>query len=145
MNQRISFVETRRHINRVRREDVFCLKPASGWVWAQRICIWVLRKLNCQWYEEVESYTRHVIDTDDFIKNLSLQHKGILDHCHREAGRLLMGAEDFQDLMSSPLVSQQMQFMASYAYAEHGRREIFGLEVTIIPWMKGILVMPRGD
>ena len=53
--------------------------------------------------------------------------------------RLLIGAEDFEELMHEKEISESMTFRANY----YDHQEIVGLKVTVIPWMRGVLVLPK--
>lgn len=137
--QHVEFIETKTtHHLRV-HEDRFQLTPKRGWLRLQRLCFWVLAKLECHSVDEVIEYTRHRIDTDDLVRKIHMQRIGLLEHYNREGRRLLIGAEDFSKLMGSPEIRNLMSFDAKY----HSGREIMGMKVTVVPWMKGMLVLPK--
>lgn len=142
MNNLVEFVEMERITDWVVREDVFCVTPARGWMPVQRLCFWILRKLQCHWSEKVSTVRRHVINPSSFTENLHRQNKGLLEHAHQQGRHILIGSGDFAALMDSQEIGSRFSFSAPYSYAENGRVSIFGMRVTIIPWMKGMLVMP---
>ena len=144
MSQPIHFVELQRASMTVVRDDIFCLQPKRGWLWAQKLALWMLRKLGCQWNESVVKYERHVIDPGKFLDVLQRQQRGLLDHCHHQARHLLIGSDDFAELMCSDVLRHHHQFIAEYRHSDGVRGTMFGLKVTIVPWMTGFLVMP-GD
>jgi hypothetical protein len=82
--------------------------------------------------------TRHIIDSDVFMERIFKQQEHLLGYFNHKPKRLLIGSEDFSELMNSDEVRNVMMFNASYNYG----REICGLQVEVIPWMRGILVMP---
>ena len=52
--------------------------------------------------------------------------------------RRLVGGEDFQQLMGSPEIHNVLNFSAPIGWG----REIYGLKVEVIPWMRGMVVLP---
>ena len=82
--------------------------------------------------------TRIPID-GDFVERLFKQRAWITDHLSREPKTLLIGAEDYEQIMNCPQINQRLRFDTSYMF---GNRQIIGLTVEIIPWMRGMVVMP---
>lgn len=81
----------------------------------------------------------------DFMQTLYEQRRELMQMFNREPKRLLVGAEDFAQMMRHPDVGRQaFQFEAEYSMGggAKNRPRICGLEVEVIPWMRGILVMP---
>ena len=109
--------------------------------WLQKACFFVLRKLRAHYLEKTISIERHAIDASTFIDRLFKQMDGIQGSFNRTPAKLLIGAEDYANLMHEMVATQPFSFSAEYGY----RREILGLEVQVIPWMRGCLVMPEPD
>ena len=140
MNQEVVFVETQRTSELRLREDRYQYMPKKGWAWLQRVCFWFLGRIGCNPFDEVVAYSRHRIDTQNLVKAIHEQHSGLLDMYHAvKAERLLIGSEDFARLMGAPEIQNMMSFHAAYANG----RAIFGMKVTVIPWMSGVLIVPR--
>jgi hypothetical protein len=84
--------------------------------------------------------TRHTIDTDDFIERLLRQESNLIAHFNIRPTRVLMGTKDFSAMMNCIEIRRGLGFTFNTSY-NYGR-EILGLRVEVIPWMRGILVMP---
>jgi len=135
----VEFIETRQKLNRVLLPDRFQYRPEKGWAWLQRVCFWFLRRRNCNVVEEQVTYTRHTVDTANALHAIAKQRAGLLQHYNHEGERVLIGAEDFAQLMSSPEISNMVSFTASYRDGP----QVMGMRITVLPWMRGILVLPR--
>jgi hypothetical protein len=79
------------------------------------------------------------VNGKDFMDALWKQRRALVESFRREPTKILMGGEDYEALMRSPAVRQSFVVNAEFHY---GKREIYGLTVTVIPWMRGTLVMP---
>ena len=55
-----------------------------------------------------------------------------------ESKVLLIGAEDYAELMHEVASTQIFSFKSEYGYGE----KILGMKIKVIPWMRGCLVMP---
>ena len=108
--------------------------------WWDKIRWQIVKRLGGANPLETVKVKRIFIDADKFMEKLFKQRTALLEHFNLEAEELLIGADDFEELMNEENIKQSFSFYASY---NHGRREIYGLKITVIPWMKGILVMPK--
>lgn len=122
------------------RKDAFALREDRGFVWLQKLAIFVLAKLGCQLVEDRVEVQRVVLDGRTFVERILKQRAELERHFNKRAVSLLIGAEDYADLMGSPEITQMLTFRADDAYMYRG--EFMGLTVTIVPWMRGLLVMP---
>ncbi len=124
--------------------DAFEYKPANGWALLQRLAIRVLRWRKCFACTEFVTYERHQIgrDGESFMQRLLEQQDNLLN-LDRQPKRLLIGAEDYGRLMSEEPSVSGFDFSATY-YMGNGtsRPTLCGLRVEVIPWMRGMLVMP---
>lgn len=128
---------------------------------AGRVNVWLQRKawayLGQQgalkhYFRPDVSYHRYVVDPQAFAKAIYTQKRELHDHWMHTARTLLIGSEDYADLMCSPEFVQHASAAFSFqvdAYRsnqdERGKwREptMFGLEVHVVPWMRGMVVMP---
>jgi hypothetical protein len=89
-------------------------------------------------YEPVVTVNRHAIDADTFLNRLLKQRHALFDGFGEEAKTILIGSEDYFELMSEPFINQSFCFAAELAL----NRRVIGLEVKVIPWMRGAVVMP---
>lgn len=128
-------------------KDAFELREDRPALWLQRICLYVLRKLGCFACTKTFSVERHHVGKNGkrFMDALWDQRRNVYDYLDREPSRLLIGSQDFDELMQSRELSQEyFGFHAQYNVGNDARRSptIMGLEVEVVPWMRGILVMP---
>lgn len=124
----ISFVDLKQSL---------CLYPPKWW---DRPRWFVVRFLGGECpYDTVKVSTFH-IDGDDFADRLFKQKRALFDTFGKEAQVILIGGEDYRELMKSPVVIQSFSFMSSFNY----NRQVFGMKVKVIPWMSGILAIPKG-
>ncbi len=79
------------------------------------------------------------VDGKTFMDRLWKQKRSLVEDFRREPTTLWIGGEDYRELMNSPEVRQSFTVHAQFNY---GRNEIYGLTVKVIPWMRGMLVMP---
>lgn len=136
--RRIEFVELEHLTTWELQGDAFGLTPERGWVWLQKLCIWVLRKLGCFYNKPEVEIKRHIIAPDDFMERFFKQSNALEDLRMRPAA-ILVGAEDYRDLMQSSLANEAFSFPARYG---HGG-QICGLEVIVLPTIRGMVVLPE--
>ena len=134
----VEFVQTKELKTQFFKEGTYKLRKDRPHFWLQKICCWTMKKLGAFDVGEEIRYTRHTIDTESFIDRLFKQQDHIRGYFNRRPTRLLIGAEDFAALMGTEEIRQMLNFRAEYGY----NKEIMGLMVEVIPWMRGILVMP---
>lgn len=135
------FVASHSVTNMVEMLDAFKFKPKGRAQWVQRLAWRFLfwRGAMKQAYEPKVTVTRHLIDADRFIDRLLKQKRALFDGFHKEGQRLIIGSEDYADLMNSPeLTMQHFDFRAEVGFG----RNIVGLTVEVVPWMRGAVVMP---
>lgn len=140
-SQVIEFVETQRDILETYLPDSFQLRRDRGWVWVQKIAIWILRKLGCYAVQKELKLTRHVVNTDSLIEALYKQQGEMFKCYHYRGERLLIGPEEFRELTGEDL-KYPTSMRLSYNWQEGAEATVCGLKVTIVPWMKGLLVVP---
>ena len=78
------------------------------------------------------------VNGKDFMARLWKQKRALVESFHREPTTLLIGGEDYAELMQCQMVRQHFYMNASFNYG----REVYGLTVKVIPWMRGMVVMP---
>lgn len=108
--------------------------------WLQKACCFVLRKLRAFAVSETVAIERHTIDAGTFMSRLFEQKASVTQLLGRRPTMLLIGAEDYAELMREAEATQMFSFRAEYGYD----REILDMTVRVIPWMRGCLVLPDG-
>lgn len=124
--------------------DKFKLREDRPAVWLQKVLFWMLRKLRCYAMDESLTMRRYTLETRKFMEQLYQQHSHLMDYYHLRGERLLIGAKDFADLMNDKeLIPYMVSFEGSYNYQDRGHQSIMGMKITIVPWMNGIIVLPK--
>lgn len=134
----VEFVQTKEMKVPFIRTGCYSFREDRGFHFIQKLCCWAMNKIGANFIDETIELTRHTIDTDVFMERIFRQKYHLEAHFNRKPKRILVGAEDFERIMNCPEIRQGLMFNASYNYG----REICGLQVEVIPWMRGILVMP---
>lgn len=114
--------------------------------WWDRGRWWLVRKLGGGCPFDTVKITRIPIDGPKFMQRLFEQKRALFETFGPEAHTLLIGAEDYRDLMSSPDSGPHaFGFDAEVAWGNgRGGRTFYGLRVNVVPWLRGAVVMPRG-
>ena len=88
------------------------------------------------------TFTAHRIDTDDVFMRL-LESRAELMRSFRAYGNtLLIGSEEFAQLMRSPKIRQTIDFRASGEVIDtNGHRSVMGFDVKVIPYMQGMVII----
>jgi len=107
--------------------------------WWDRPRWWLVKLLGGTNPHDTVKVIRVPVNGNDFMTRLWKQKRALVEQFRREPTTMLIGMEDYQELMSSQAVRDAFQFKASFNYGEH---EIYGLTVKVIPWMRGMVVMP---
>lgn len=135
-DQHIRFVERLPVPKITENRSYYQVRKDKPLVWLQEVCCWVLRKLGAYSEDHTTAYTHHTVDISDLVEGIYTQ-VGMLGSNHNlSAHRILMGSEDFAELCHAPQASYQLTVYASSP-------KFGGLTVTVIPWMKGVLVLPE--
>jgi hypothetical protein len=106
--------------------------------WLQKACFFVLQKLGAFYMAETVTIERHTLDARTFMERLFKQQEGIARFFNYDSTTLLIGAEDYAELMHEASASQAFAFRADFGCGS----TILGLKVHVIPWMRGCLVLP---
>ena len=120
--------------------DAFRFKPKGHLQWLQRLA-WKFLNWCCvlhQAYEPKVTVNRHLIDADTFMDRLFKQKLSLFDSFHKEGQKLLIGSDDYFELMTEKANYQPFNFQAEFML----NKQLFGLTVEVIPWMRGMIVMP---
>lgn len=141
MDQIVHFVEKSEQRAWVPAPDRYEFKPTGRLQGLQRLAWRFLewRGAVPQARDEKVTFTRHAVDTGDILTRLQKARIGIFDY-GQEPGEVLIGSEEFAELMGSPMIHHAATFHTEY----HRGPQVFGLPVRVIPWMTGVVVMPRG-
>src|ERR1700760_835201 len=145
MNREYVDVVELRRISEVKvLQDTFELRPERPAVWLQRVCLWVLRKLGCFASTDVIRYERHHIgkNGERFMQRLLKAKNAIQGSLEMKPTRLLIGSEQYAELMEEMVSKAPFAFDSQYYIGGYDRPTVIGLRVEVIPWMRGILLLP---
>jgi len=123
--------------------NAFEFRKDKKYHWLQKLCCKIMKKIGAHYMMPYTTIKRTTIDTQDLLNQINLQHKEVFKSFNMRPTRLVIGVEDFQDLMGVTDVERYMTFDTQYSGSDsQGNRKIFGLNVAIVPWMKGMVVLP---
>ena len=120
-------------------KSTYEFRKDRGLHFLQRSCFWLLSKMGCNAIGEKVAVTRHTFMIEDFMEALHRQNVGIIEQYNINGTRLLIGNDAFMELTGSEEARQMINFTGEYGSG----REIMGMKITVIPWMEGMLVVPR--
>ncbi len=138
--QKIEFVEYERLSDRSFHHDVFCFRKDRPLHWLQKVCLYILKKIKSYYWEETISYKRHIVEPISLIDAILNQRREIGEFFNIRPTKMLIGAMDYESLMGCPEIKSWISFQSQYGIGQ----TILDLEVQIIPWMKGILLIKEG-
>jgi len=142
MQQLVQYVTTTRDSRDVYMPDAYQLRTERGYVWLQKLAIYILRKLGCFAATKETTVLKHVFDTKGLAEALWRQRAEVFELYHMRGARLLVGYEDFERLTGIPMY-KPFSFEVPYSAMEAGKPTVFDMQITVIPWMKGMLVLPK--
>jgi hypothetical protein len=137
----IQFIKTSETLRWIVLDDAWSLRTDFRWKWMARLAGWLIRKIGVPAREPTVDIERIFIDPPAIMDKLFEQRSALLD-MDREPKRLLIGSEDFAELMRQPEIRHHFTVDAEYYKGGRDGRKVLGLTIEVIPWMRGILVMP---
>jgi len=123
--------------------DTFAFRADRPAPWLQRACLWILRKLGCWACVDTASIERHYIGKNGraFMERLWERRVAIQGSFDFDPTRLLIGAQEYAELMNEPVSNTGFQFGAEWRRGSKHGPIVMGLEVEVIPWMSGMLLL----
>ena len=137
MSQPTEFVVRKTHTRTVIRHDRFCFRPDKKYHWLQKILFGILSKMGCRHVDIDVTFTRHVVQMEHIIDYLHRQEREIYELAGLKGARLLIGPAEYSEMTGNPEILYMLRIPAI------GQLEFLDLKITIIPWMKGMLVVPE--
>lgn len=137
----IQFIKTSEQLRWMILEDAWSLRADFRWKWMRRFALWVIQKIGVNARHPVVEVERMLVDPPTIMEKLFAQHRALLQ-MDREPKRLLIGAEDFAELMRQPEMRHHFTIDCEYMKGGRGGHRVIGLAVEVVPWMRGLLVMP---
>lgn len=143
MKQTIAFIEPYTEFKTVTDNNAFAIREDRPHLWLQKVCCWVLGKLGAYRRDTQTKIEYRTIDADKFITLIAKQHAAVFELTNRRPKELLIGAQDYAELMHETMSHHMFSFDATYMRGEHGARTVMGVKVRVIPWMRGVLKAVR--
>ena len=136
----VEFIEQNSVTEMMLMPDAFKFNPKGRAQWLQRLAWKFLHKQGAmkQAYEPTIRIVRHTIDANKFLDRILKQNIALLEGFNKQGHTLLIGTEDYYKLMEELPIHQCLNFKSEFRNFD----KVFGLNVKVIPWMRGILVMP---
>lgn len=113
--------------------------------WLQRLCFWVLDRIAPA--EPVVTSTIH-FEAAKIARVLEMvedQFQTVVIATGRPPTRLLIGARNWRDMTKDPELPFHVEGDGPYRYTSYSsgiRDKVMRLHVEIVPWMRGIVVLP---
>lgn len=145
MKQTIAFVEPHTTFKIATDSSAFTVREDRPHLWLQKVCCWVLGKLGAYRQDTRTKIEYRTIDADSFMVRIAKQRAEVFKLLNRAPKELLIGAEEYVELMRETPAHYPFNFEAQYMRGERGVAQIMGLKVRVIPWMRGVLVVPPDE
>lgn len=136
-------VTRERMIEHLQLGNAFSYNEKKGWAWLQRLCFRFLRWRGCQHRQTVTTFTRRRIDPDRVVEALFEQKCAVKEMLGRGGEVVIIGTEDYAQMMRESVLGSPLCFSARYNHGAGGHRTAMGLRVVVVPWISGMVVLPR--
>lgn len=136
--QRIITLRQQRVSQMVDLTDTYAVRLDKPYAWLQRICCWVLGKLGAHAQHKQETIKTSTFDPNAVMDRVIQQYGDVFEVYDIRPTKLFIGADDFRSLMHEVHVGYPFTFAAEYTCS----KTIFNMEVHVIPWMSGVVVLP---
>lgn len=117
--------------------DRFEFREERRFHWLQRLLLWGLAKLGCNsWGENLTVLT---FRPGNVLEAIRRQRRAALEWGEYEPLELVIGADDFRDLMDTP----EYRYSFTFDVGPKRDRPVFmGMRVRVVPWIKGAVIYP---
>lgn len=134
-----------RSLDRVEFEawsGAYLFDPNGKLAFAQRVAWWFLARSGAikRHVERRHNFVEHEFSADSVMDQLFRQRAELFRCLQREGQRLIIGSADYAELMNAH-EARDMHFEFE-ARVANGDRQVIGLTVEVVPWVKGMVVMP---
>lgn len=149
MTMSIELIRHEPETKRIQLEDRYKFRSDRPWQCLQRLCFWWLRKIGCFAYDDVTTHKIQTINFDTLTRNLYEQEREIFMMLAVRGDKLIIGPEDFYRLIDETERAfppgSPMSFTLPLNWHDGRRVRFKNLEVTIVPWMRGMVVLPKEE
>lgn len=113
--------------------------------WLQRLCLWVLNRLGCQYYRTETTCQTLTVNFDDIVELVFAQRHAIEAVSRSRCRYLVLGREQMEALdmaMEIPEHQMMINFPTFYEAPINRQRGMFaGMAVIFVPWFDGIVCL----
>jgi hypothetical protein len=134
--------------------DKFTLRKERGWVWLQRLCFWVLRKIGAYHLETIETVTYGPFDRNEKLS------QRLFDIVEETLGwdtfddtqwMVVMGRDEFRQLDQDKellhvfgfVIGMEMRRPIRNRFGEYKVGTFHGIDVVVLPWVEGMTLVPK--
>ena len=115
--------------------------------WLQRLAIWTLEKLGCQYRQTQKEISYHQVTLDDIFELIMRSKHAINAIYHDQADCVVLGYDQMQELELDTHYrfgfNVSDQYISKIEHREMGRMRVAGLRIVFVPWFDGIVVLPK--
>lgn len=150
---RAHMVTTRLERSIITDKLAFEYRPDRKWHRVQKVCFWLLNKIGAFHRKTVEQVYFDKLQAEDLHKlifsALESVYKNWWDPQIRDDLVVCVGNQDWAELVSSTAARYWMQpltYMTGPYRCFNGldnKSSPFGVQIAVIPWIKGVVVIPR--
>ena len=134
--KRISFLTERVP---VKVTGAYCFNGSRKMRWLQRLCLWVLERLGCQYCNNILKSTVFELPSGESILAQLQEDREMIS-------RMMENDEDFYVVLGS----SQMRNLAgelwekySYHFEASAKLSVYGMKCVVVPWIDGCFLLPK--
>lgn len=135
----ITFLKSKPFTQTVELDKIFSFRKDRKYHWIQKACFWILDKIDCKHVIKKDSVKYETVNIGNIFHQLQENIAEIHKNYNVKPGKLFIGREEYYELIKMACPSM----MFSVVNQTNPDRNLFGLEVTVVPWMKGMVVLPE--
>ncbi len=130
--------------------DAFQYKPEVGYAWLQRIIFKFLTWIKAFAIRKDLDYKEIQFDKKDLLEQLFMQKHIIHKMYYNEKPQFLIGKGEFFELINItrnkyPEFDIPISISLQDEYGKNNAFNAFGVELIVIPWMEGMIILPPGN
>lgn len=134
-----------RRINRYCLVDTVSFTATGKLKWLKKAMWGYLMRSNClkPAYKETESFARITFEPSKFLAKAIAKHRdAVVRFLGSSNVQILVGPDEFAELASEARILEHFSIDSEYSYTNQGITRVYGMRVTVVPWMEGFLILP---
>jgi len=138
------------YIPRMKQEKAitgaYSFNPERRLRWLQRLCLWILKKLKCQHYDEYISMETFKVEFDSIVDLIISQSAAINRVYSHRCKYVILGRRAMMELQIELDRQLWFNFPSDFECPQYRNRMTFaGLTIIVVPWFEGVLCLERLD